>query len=246
MPFFDSATVKPDSVQYGALNSHSPYPESQPATGAGHDGAVPDGPSLTSTAPAGPVSLIGCDAEPARWVTNAPRYVPVASWIVCPGWTDPSAACSCAAVDTLMVVPPPPPPSVVVLTWLLAGEVFPAASRARTVKLYVVEAASPLTVVLVPADVAATVLPVKIWYSVTPTLSVDAFQVSDTLDEVTPVLRRFPGAVGGDVSGPPPPPAHGRPSIVQLTGVPRPATLNPKSSLAPGAMSPLKPAFVNR
>jgi hypothetical protein len=123
---------------------------------------------------------------------------------------------------------------------------LPAASRARTVKAYVVAAASPVTVAVVPADVARSVLPVKTWYSVTPTLSVDAFQVSATLDDVVPVLRRLAGAVGGVVSGPPPPPEQGRPSIVQLTGVPRPDTLNPKSSLAPGAMSPLKPALVKR
>lgn len=57
------------------------------------------------------------------------------------------------------VVPPPPPGAVVTLTWLLAADRLPAASRARTVKLYAVDAASPPTVPLVPVTVVARVPP---------------------------------------------------------------------------------------
>ena len=42
------------------------------------------------------------------------------------------------------------------------------------------------------------------WYTsypaMLPLLSVDAFQASETLFDVTPVVRRLPGAVGGWVS----------------------------------------------
>ena len=43
-------------------------------------------------------------------------------------------------------------------------------------------------------------------YAVTPTLSVEAFHFSDTLEEVLPVEVRPVGAEGAWVSEPPPPP----------------------------------------
>lgn len=67
-----------------------------------------------------------------------------------------------------------------------------------------------------------------------------AFQASETLVEVTEVLRRLPGTVGGWVSPPPPPPAQEVPFTVQLVGVPVPATVKPKVVLAPAARVPFQ------
>ena len=103
MPFFDSAIVKPFSVQCGALKSHSPYPESQPSVGTGQLGAEPLGPSFIRIAARGPNSVMGWSAVPACWVRKEPRYVPGASLIVCPGCAAARAAWSSAAVDTLTV-----------------------------------------------------------------------------------------------------------------------------------------------
>ncbi|MFD0742717.1 hypothetical protein ACFQ1L_13585 [Phytohabitans flavus] len=180
-PFFDSATVKPVRFQYGALKSHSPYPESQPAVGAGQEGAVPDGPSLIRIALRGPVSVIRDEAVPARWVRNAPRYVPAASRMVWPGWAAASADWSWAALDTSTTGPVGGP--------VVGGAVVGGA-------------------VVGGAVVGGAV-------------------------------------VGGAVVGAGPPP-HGRPSMVQFNGVPRPATLKPKASEPPGAMSPFQVALVKR
>src|SRR6266511_210913 len=104
------------------------------------------------------------------------------------------------------VVSPPPPDWVVAETWLLAAETLPAASRALTVYVYVVDAERPVSVNEVPVAVATFVEPRNTSYPVTPTLSVDAVHASDTLDAVVPVTARLVGALGGVVSPPPPPP----------------------------------------
>jgi hypothetical protein len=95
---------------------------------------------------------------------------------------------------------PPGAGSVVAVTAPDGAEVLPAASRAVTVKVYAVAAASPPTVKVVP-DVLPTTVPARrTWYPVTPTLSVDADQESETLPDVCPVTVRFAGALGGWVS----------------------------------------------
>jgi hypothetical protein len=53
---------------------------------------------------------------------------------------------------------------------------------------------------VVAVDVAASVEPLKMRYPVTPTLSVDAVQDSETVVEVVAVTMRFVGGVGGVVS----------------------------------------------
>ena len=58
----------------------------------------------------------------------------------------------------------------------------------------------PLAVKVVVVDVPASVEPRKIRYPVTPTLSVDAVQDSETVVEVVAVTARVVGAVGGVVS----------------------------------------------
>src|SRR5687767_943486 len=65
---------------------------------------------------------------------------------------------------------------VVPVTAALAPDSFPDASKALTVYVCVVCGASPLTVVLVPAAVARTVVPSYTRYPATPTLSVEASQ----------------------------------------------------------------------
>src|SRR5258705_5217123 len=84
MPFFAPATVKPVRSQYAALKTQNPYPEFQPAVGAGQLGAVPEA-ALVSTAVAGPVRVTCWPAVPAVVATNGPAYVPGASRMVFPG-----------------------------------------------------------------------------------------------------------------------------------------------------------------
>src|SRR5690606_10245500 len=68
--------------------------------------------------------------------------------------------------------------SVVKFTVLLKPELFPAASCARTLKEYAVEATKPVIFAEVPVTVPMFVLPWKISYPVTPTLSVEAVHES--------------------------------------------------------------------
>ena len=70
------------------------------------------------------------------------------------------------------------------------------------------DAARPVSVAEVPVTVATRVEPRYTSYPVTPTLSVEAVQASETLEEVVPVECRLAGALGGVVSPPPvePPP----------------------------------------
>ncbi len=65
----------------------------------------------------------------------------------------------------------------------------------------------------------------------TPTLSVDALQASDTLVAVLPVDRRPDGAVGASVSSPgpgSPEPSQDAPLTVQPVNQPEPLPPNPK------------------
>ncbi len=64
---------------------------------------------------------------------------------------------------------------------------------------------SPVTVADVVAEVATTWLPFSTRYPVTPTLSVAAGQSSFTELPVMADATGAPGAVGGCVSGTPPP-----------------------------------------
>lgn len=79
----------------------------------------------------------------------------------------------------------PPPELVVTLRPADAADTFPAASRARTLNVYAVDAVNPVAVYEV-ADTVATTEPLRSTsYAVTPTLSVAAVQVSATVFAVT-------------------------------------------------------------
>jgi hypothetical protein len=85
----------------------------------------------------------------------------------------------------------------------LCADTLPAASNAATVYVYVVLGASPMSVYVVPVDVAIWLPFRKIWYPVTPTLSVEApherlIAVAEIASALSPV-----GVVGGCVSLPP-------------------------------------------
>src|SRR5215510_5127971 len=71
---------------------------------------------------------------------------------------------------------PPLSARVLAVTALPAPETLPAASRALTVNVYEVLAASPPTVAFGLFTVDTLAVPAKTSYPVTPTLSVDAFQ----------------------------------------------------------------------
>jgi hypothetical protein len=66
----------------------------------------------------------------------------------------------------------------------------------------------------------------------------EALQANEMLDAVEPVTRTFPG-VDGAPGVPLPPPPHGAPLRVQFAGLPEPAPMKPKTTLAPGAIVPL-------
>src|SRR3954464_8405212 len=70
-----------------------------------------------------------------------------------------------------------------------AGERFPAASAATTVKVYVVRGARPCTATVFVLVVATTVAPLRTVYPVTPTSSVAGSHASVTLLAVTAVAR---------------------------------------------------------
>jgi len=84
-----------------------------------------------------------------------------------------------------------------------AGETFPAASLAVTVKVYAVDAVSPVAVKVGVVEVPATVPVVTfvILYPATPTLSVEAVHFSEIVLPVVPVTTKAVGVVGGVVSG---------------------------------------------
>src|SRR2546430_4937382 len=103
---------------------------------------------------------------------------------------------------TLAKLPPPTTSSVVTVTALLAAETLSNVSRALTVNVYAVKGDSPVTVAVVPVTEVARVPPRNTSYPAMPFASVEAFHANETLDEVLPVERRFPGTVGGVVSLP--------------------------------------------
>src|SRR5262249_39316067 len=138
---------------------------------------------------------------------------------------------------TRSVVPPPQllvHGRVFAETAVLGFDALSAASRATTVKEYVVFAESPPTVALGPVTVAVTAPPSRTSYPVTFTLSVEAVQARLTELEVVAVTCRLVGVLGGVLSiGPP---EHEPPLIVQCAGIPVPLTRKPKLALAPLAM----------
>src|SRR5690606_1229995 len=95
--------------------------------------------------------------------------------------------------------------SVVKFTVLLKPELFPAASCARTLKEYAVAATKPVIFAEVPVTVPMFVLPWKISYPVTPTLSVEAVHESVAVVWVMFEAAKLVGAEGGCVSPPVPP-----------------------------------------
>ena len=106
---------------------------------------------------------------------------------------------------------PPVPACVVAVTALEADDRFPAASNALTVYEYCVDPASPVSVNDVVVLLPASVVPRYTLYPVTPTSSVEAVHVSDTVLLVVPVTFRPVGADGGVVSPLVPPPAISSP-----------------------------------
>src|SRR5262245_27406020 len=94
-----------------------------------------------------------------------------------------------------------PGASVVTVTAFEAGDTLPAASTATTLYVCVDEGARPVTVNAVFVLVPTWVVPSRMRYPVTPTLSVEAPQASETVVLVLALTTRLVGAVGGVVSG---------------------------------------------
>jgi hypothetical protein len=141
-----------------------------------------------------------------------------------------------------------PPADVVTLTAALRAEELPAASRAATSNEYAVLAVSPEIVAAVPVTEIASAPLRNTSYAVTPTLSVDAVQPSETVLDVVPVACSPPGTDGAVVSpgaGVVPPP-QGPPLTRQLAGatnVPVYAASKPGSTEPPGAIAPFQAAL---
>jgi hypothetical protein len=99
-------------------------------------------------------------------------------------------------------VPVDDPEVVVTDTALLLDERLPAASSARTVNEYAVEADRPVAVYVRLVVVPITAPPRSTSYPVTPTLSVDADQASVVADDVVPDAASPVGVDGAVVSPP--------------------------------------------
>jgi hypothetical protein len=96
---------------------------------------------------------------------------------------------------------PLPPVNVVADALLDCPDTLPAASKAATMYENDVDADSPASEYDVAALVPIFVPARYTLYPVTPTLSVDAFQVRSICDEETAVATRLVGTEGGVVSG---------------------------------------------